>query len=123
MENTVNKINNIASEYIFLEFSIFSYKSGILIIAASEDFSYYHNFEIHFENVFAIIGNVNWKVDTQKDIIKIISTTNEGITLNKKYKIEKGFSIFRFVSEDELINYIVAENISFKNEVVKYNYT
>lgn len=123
MENTINKINITAREYLWLDFSIFSYKDGILIIAASKDFSYYHNFEIHFQNVFAIIGNMNWKMDTQKDIIRIINTTNEAVALNRKYKVEKGYNIFSFITEDGVTNYIVAEDISFKNEVVKYSFT
>lgn len=120
IKESVDKINNKASEFIFLELSIFHFDKDELIIAASEDFSYYHNFEIRFKNVFAIIGNVNWKVDTQESIIQVLENNEDAYRLNMKYSVEIGNTIFQFITEENKLFYIIAESIEFVDKVVKY---
>ena len=92
----------------------------VYTIAASKDFFYHHNFEIQFENVFTIIGNIEWIVNTKETVIDIISENKTAYDLNIQYCVEQGHTIFLLKSEDVIINYIIAENISFKNEVTKY---
>ena len=121
MNNIVKEINEISREYPYLEFKILSFEKGLLIIAASEDFCYYHNFELHFEDVFSIIGNFNWTIDTKIDFLQIITSNNIGRALNKKYKVEIGYNIFSFAAEYEITNYIVAQSILLKNNIVKYS--
>lgn len=120
METTITEINFLSRTYDFLELEILSFNDQTLIVAASKDFSYYHNFEIHFKNVFAIIGNISWRANTKYDILKIMKGTNDAIELNKKFNIEEGFNIFSMITEDSVVNYIIAESILLRNEVVKY---
>ena len=121
MQGVIDDINKTVTKYLFLEFSVVSYNNGELIIGGSEDFCYYHNFEIIFKNVFTINGNLEWKVNAQNMAVEILKESTEAIELNKKYRVEQGYTIFKFTSEENLNIYVIAEDIVFKNEIVKYH--
>ncbi|PUZ22582.1 hypothetical protein DCC81_19275 [Chitinophaga parva] len=118
-ENTITLINQKVKEFTFLNFSIFEYHHNEFVIAISSDFTYYHLFEIRFKNVFSVICNTLWSVDTQKDVIKVLDFT-EAYDLNVKYGVEVGYSIFQLMNEDELKLYIIAEHVEFTEHIVKY---
>lgn len=118
-ENTLTLINQKVKEFTFLDFSIFEYRHNELVIAISTDFTYYHLFEIRFKNVFSVICNTRWSVDTQKDVIKVLDSV-EAYDLNVKYGVEVGYSIFQLMNEDELKLYVIAESVEFNEQVVKY---
>ncbi|PUZ28974.1 hypothetical protein DCC81_05750 [Chitinophaga parva] len=118
-ENTLTLINQKVKEFAFLDFSIFEYRHNELVIAISTDFTYYHLFEIRFKNVFSVICNTLWSVDTQKDVIKVVDST-EAYDLNVQYGVEVGYSIFQLMNEDELELYVIAESVEFRDHVVKY---
>ncbi|SFW81976.1 hypothetical protein [Chitinophaga sancti] len=120
IQDIVDKINSKVIEFPFLELSLLSFRDKELIIAASEDFSYFHNFEMRFKNVFTIIGNIDWKADTNKLLIQVIEGTEEAINLNKKYRVEIGFTVFKLNNEEGDFFYIIAENIELVDKVVKY---
>ena len=120
MNTIVLNINNIARQYLYFELSFWQYHDTNLIIAGSEDFSYFHQLEITFYEVFAIICNSNFKIDTTKDFIFEINDEKEQYELNIKYRVIQGNKIFKLISEDNELFYIIAKDISFTNEVVKY---
>lgn len=54
----------------WLDFSIFSYDRGKLVIAGSDDLSYYHNLEITFIQPTFIDGVTEWSCDISEEFIK-----------------------------------------------------
>ena len=120
MKNIIDEINSVASTFMYLEFAVVSYKAENLIVAGSQDFLYYQNFEIEFENVFSIIGNLRWKANTKKAVLTICGLI-EAHELNRKYRVEQGNTIFKFVDEDNIDIFFIARNIKFRNEVVKFD--
>ncbi|MEQ9994859.1 MULTISPECIES: hypothetical protein [Pectobacterium] len=54
----------------WLDFSIFSYDRGRLVIAGSDDLSYYHNLEIIFIQPTFIDGVTEWSCDVSEDFVR-----------------------------------------------------
>src|SRR6185312_12537251 len=112
MQEVVDKINLIVRNYSYLELSMLSFERSRLIIAGSEDIMYFHNFEIVFDDVFTVACNTDWKIDTGKDFIWLVTDIEEIRTISLAYRVEKGNSIYRLEDEDHCIYYIVAKTIS-----------
>ncbi|MCK7556234.1 hypothetical protein MKQ70_14910 [Chitinophaga sedimenti] len=119
MENIITLINKTAREFVFLDMSIYSYSNNELVIGMSDDLTYYHKFEIKFKNVFAIICNASWSVNTQKEIIKLADSSLAD-EINLKHRVEIGNSVFQLMNEDEVVFYVVAAGLEFREKVVKY---
>lgn len=119
--DVIKQINIEIKKYLHFEFNIFSYSNGKLMLVGSEDIVYYHNMEICFSGVFAIISNFQWRVDCKKEPLSVLNGV-EAVELNKYYKVEVGNSIFKFENEDEINIYIIAESIEFNNNIVKYSF-
>ena len=119
MEKIIDEINAIVSSFDFFEFSINSYKDNLLTLFGSEDFIYYHNIEIIFNDIFTIISNINWRVDTQSKSIDILTGPLK-VELNIKYFVEKGYTIFVLYNEEGIPQYIIAKSIRLVNKVTKY---
>ena len=75
---------------------------------------YFHEIEIEFVNIHTINSNYNFKIDTNKESFFLIENCDETISINKKYGVLKGNSIFKFISEDNQSFYIVSESVLFK---------
>ena len=116
----LDEINLEARKFLFLELSVVSFNGNTLIIAGSQDFTYYHNFEIHFHEPFTFLGNFTWKANTDENIISIIDSTLDAVSLNKKFKIERGNNIFSFATNEGNSFYVAAERIEFNNRLTKY---
>lgn len=112
MEDVLKHINQKSKEFIFLDFTIFKYKKNDLIIAGSDDLTYFHKFEIHFKNLYAVICNASWSVDTKVDVVQIVEGM-EAYNLNVRHKVEAGNIIFQLNNGDGLPFYVIAERIEF----------
>lgn len=120
IQDVVNIINDKLVKFDFFEFSVLSYDKQNIVIAGSDDFMYYHNFEIHFHDVFAYIGNFDWQVNGNASALIEIVSGYEAIDLNTKYYVEIGNIIFKFNSKDGVSIYVIAKSISLNDMVVKY---
>ncbi|GAB2693122.1 hypothetical protein GCM10027037_15700 [Mucilaginibacter koreensis] len=121
MKNKIKEINEIINSSPWMDIYIYKYEKDHLILAASEDFCYYHNLEIHFKNVYAMEINNWFKIDTQRQFLEITELDTEvGGYLVQKFLIEKGHTIFQMISEDDEYFYIVAKDIDYSNQLVKY---
>lgn len=116
----IDKINKRAQEFTYLDLYIYSYSKNTLVLAASTDLYYFHNFEIRFKNVFAVDSNFSWSANTKHEIITILESNDKAQSLNLKYKVEIGNSIFQIITEEGDFFYIIAEDIELIDEVVKY---
>ncbi len=119
VNSIVEEINSIVESHFHFEIDIYSYIDGVLILAGSEDSSYYHTLEIRFKDVFAIIGTFSWHVDKRKKFLSIVDDTVE-LSMNRKYQVTVGNIIFKFTTEDDYDTYIIAEEISMEKKIVKY---
>ena len=120
MKEILKKINETISEYHYLELSFFKLDKNNLIIVGGEDLMYFHEIEIEFVNIHTINSNYNFKIDTNKESFFLIENCDETISINKKYGVLKGNSIFKFISEDNQSFYIVSESVLFRKKIVKY---
>ncbi|MBA0186382.1 hypothetical protein WBW39_19890 [Pectobacterium versatile] len=66
----VQKINMHEWRESWLDFSIFSYDRGRLVIAGSDDLSYYHNLEIIFIQPAFIDGVTEWSCDVSEEFVR-----------------------------------------------------
>ncbi|GAA3953615.1 hypothetical protein GO495_31500 [Chitinophaga oryziterrae] len=113
----IDIINNKVKDLYFFEFSVLSLQKETLLVAGSKDFIYYHNFEIVFNDVYAILGTLNWQIIPGKLCLELISD-EAAKELNMGYWIQQDLSIFKFNCEDTLPTYIVAKTIELKDEIV-----
>ena len=116
---TVNEIDAIIRSNPFFDLYVYSYDTDKLIIAGSQDLTYYHTLEIIFEDVLFVSGKFT-KLSTDKKS-PIISMPENSKFLNIKYEIEQGYNLFRISVEDLKNNFFVAaKSISFNNDTVYY---
>lgn len=89
---TANDIVSLLNERVWtvswLDFYIFSYEKNKLVIAGSDDFSYYHNVEIECYNPIYMKGNFEWTCDTTGELAsvgdakkKLLFMNDDGIAL------------------------------------------
>ncbi|WP_343673117.1 hypothetical protein [Chitinophaga sp.] len=119
-EDVIAVINKRVKEFIFLDASIYKYHDDGLTLALSEDFTYFHNFEIRFRNVFTVISNTSWSLETKNDFIRILENSEESCHLNLKYGVVIGNSIFQLSTDEDKVFYIIAEDIELIDNVVRY---
>lgn len=115
----IKNINEKINQFVFFEFSIYTYENNNLVVVGSEDLCYFHQVEIKFENVHTIILNSSFKIDTKKPFLFLIED-DEAFELNKKYRAVTGNNVFKFINEDLEVFYVIAENISIEEKIVKY---
>lgn len=116
----IENINNYIGRFVFYELSILTFKDGVLVIAGSDDFLYYHNIEIVFTEVSTIICNSMFKLNTELKSINILEDIQEMRDVNLKYRVEIGNIIFKIIDEDACVYYIIAKNIDYNTSVIKY---
>ncbi|MGF7142438.1 hypothetical protein HNQ56_000856 [Anaerotaenia torta] len=100
------------------DFGIINYNGGgMLLLAGSFDFSYYHEIEVIFGGVsFICCPASNFSIDKIR-----IANEKEAVNLNKMYDIDNSGYIVAI--DDELANtayYIVCEEITYNIQTVKY---
>lgn len=88
----------------WLDFSIFSYDRGCLVISASDDLSYYHTMEITLITPTFIHGVTDWSCDVNEDFINYISEKN----------------MLSFFSDNERIFSVIADKILVNFDTVFY---
>jgi hypothetical protein len=122
LNKKVDEINNFLKKEMWFDFEILGYKKNDLTVIGSTDFSYYHNIEIHFKDVFLIHCHSEWKSDTSKSIIEIIQG-NTAKKINIENKIEQGYTLFKLIPEDmyeDSFFYIAARDLEYNTDCVLY---
>ncbi|MCF6404879.1 hypothetical protein L3C95_18410 [Chitinophaga filiformis] len=126
MENNLTEIANqidtiIRHERLWFDFTVFHYDGRKLIIAGSDDLTYYHQLEVIFEDVFFFSGYFDgWKSETQEPVF-ILPDAETALALNIEYEIVEGYHLFIFKTEDYRNDVIIAAgNVSFNTDTVLY---
>ncbi|MBW8686993.1 hypothetical protein [Chitinophaga rhizophila] len=120
MHAIVQEVNRTIKEHRLLDVKLYSYSEDGLVLGLNENLTYSHKFEIRFKNVFAVDCVMAWTIETEKDLIRLIDVSEEAKVINMKYGVIKGNFVFELQGEDDKLFYIIAEEISFAEHVVKY---
>jgi hypothetical protein len=123
LDKKVNEINDFLKKEMWFDFEMLEYKKNILTVVGSTDFSYSHNIEIYFKDVFSIHCNSEWKSDTSKNIIEIVQG-DTAKKINIENKIEQGYTLFKLIPEDmneESFFYIAARDLEYNTDCVLYH--
>lgn len=120
---SVEKIDALIRQNAWFDFQVSSYDGSNLVISGSIDFSYYHELEVTFHNVFFASGYFrDWKSDTTHAVFRT-PEPEEAYQLNFQLEIEEGYDLFIFKVEDSKNNVVIAsESISFNTDTVLYYY-
>ncbi|MBF9238273.1 hypothetical protein I2I05_12785 [Hymenobacter sp. BT683] len=120
---TVEEIDALIRKNAWFDFHVSSYNGSDLVITGSTDFSYYHELEITFHNVFfATCYFKYWKSDTTSPVF-FIPEQEEAYQMNFQLEIEVGFDLFIFKVEDSKTNVtIAAKSVSYNTDTVLYYY-
>jgi hypothetical protein len=119
MIEIINRINFSTKELHFFEFSVLSFKQGILEIAGSKDMTYYRNLKIIFKEVYAIIGTLEWKVIPDEMCIEIVPYENAQ-DLASGYWFHSDLIVFKFNCDDTLPTYVIAKTIELEEQIVAH---
>lgn len=115
-ENIVKKINNLIMSQLWFDFEVIEYTLSKLKVIGSIDPSSSPDIEIIFHDVFCVSLPMEWQTDTQKEVFKI-AENEEAIKLNKRYKVEQGYTPFLFTPEDypkDFYCFIAAKSVNYK---------
>ena len=109
-QNVVDEIRRNYRNNCWIDFEIYLYSNGRLIIVGNSDLSYYHNFEIIINAPSYMSGDTYWTCDPLDDFmkLKIINDDNDANI------------ILEFYSESILQFKIIAANISLNFDTVFY---
>ncbi len=109
-QNVVDEIRRNYRNNCWIDFEIYLYSNGRLIIVGSSDLSYYHNFEIIINAPSYMSGDTYWTCDPLDDFmkLKIINDDNDANI------------ILEFYSESILQFKVIAANISLNFDTVFY---
>ena len=109
-QNVVDEIRRNYRNNCWIDFEIYLYRKGRLIIVGSSDLSYYHNFEIIINAPSYMSGDTYWTCDPLDDFmkLKIINDDNDANI------------ILEFYSESILQFKVIAETISLNFDTVFY---
>ncbi|WP_042290962.1 hypothetical protein [Citrobacter sedlakii] len=109
-KNIIDEIKEHNWKESWLDFSFFLYERNRLIIAGSDDLSYYHNLEVIIDNPSYINGVMDWSCDLNEEFIKSSNYTENNCNM----------SVLEFYSDSELKLKVIAEKISVNFDVVFY---
>lgn len=116
MKEVIDRINDTVKKFPFFDFSIFKFEKDNLILAGSEDLTYYHEVEIEFVCVHTIICNTEFKADTSRNVIELVDDLDEVRALNLKYDVIQGNKVFKLHSEDNVF-YIILRGLSLEKKL------
>lgn len=111
----VDEINSFIMQNLWMDFEVMQYVGNEVIIMGSIDISNPHDIEISFRDVFFISVLMEWKTDTSKKILEIVDG-EQAVNINRKFHVEQGYHIFKFVPEDYDSNFgcfIAAKEINY----------
>ncbi|WP_257188011.1 hypothetical protein [Escherichia coli] len=109
-QNVVDEIRRNYTNNCWIDFEIYLYSNGRLIIVGSSDLSYYHNFEIIINALSYMSGDTYWTCDPLDDFMKLkIINDNNDVNI-----------ILEFYSESILQFKVIAETISLNFDTVFY---
>lgn len=123
VHKTVEEVDTLIRQHLWFDFRVFSYIGSDLIISGSTDFTYYHQLELCFHNVFfASVYFRNWRSDTTKPVF-VIPEHFQSCQLNSQFDIEQKYRLFLFRTEDFKNDVIIAaESFSYNTDTVLYYY-
>ena len=98
-KDIVKKINELITSQLWLDFEVVEYTISKLTIIGSISPSYPADIEITFTDIFCMSLPMMWQTDTQQEVFKI-AENEEARIINKKFKIEYGYTPFLFIPED-----------------------
>ncbi|BED96174.1 hypothetical protein JW972_16140 [Escherichia fergusonii] len=109
-QNVVDEIRRNYRNNCWIDFEIYLYSNGRLIIVGNSDLSYYHNFEIIINAPSYMSSDTYWTCDPLDDFmkLKIINDNNDANI------------ILEFYSESILQFKLIAANISLNFDTVFY---
>ena len=109
-QNVVDQIRRNYRNNGWIDFEIYLYSNGRLIIVGNSDLSYYHNFEIIINAPSYMSSDTYWTCDPLDDFmkLKIINDNNDANI------------ILEFYSETILQFKLIAANISLNFDTVFY---
>lgn len=115
----VEQIDSLIRQQPWFDFHVFHYDGSKLIIAGSTDLDYYHKLEVVFEDVFFVSGHFNlWHSNTKAPVF--VLPENEA-QLIRMFKIEQGYQLFVFKTEEYSNDFVVAaKTVSFNTDTVYY---
>lgn len=97
----------------WLDFSVYLYDKGRLIIVGSTDLSYYHQLEVIVENPSYVSGEMTWSADVQSNFIQ----ANNGLNMAEKSSIKR---LDFYSDNNELAFSVVADKFSVNFDTVFY---
>lgn len=109
-KSIINDIKKHDWKESWLDYSVFLYERGRLVIVGSDDLSYYHNLEITIEMPSYIYGVMDWSCDLDEDFMRISAQDND---LPKSLLLE-------FYSDNELKFKVIGEGVSVNFDTVFY---
>ena len=75
-----------------------------------------YEFIITFSDIFMISSLLTWQTDTSKNFLHLVKG-EEACKINKKFQVEQGYSIFKFLVDDYNENnefIIIAKSIDYQ---------
>ena len=123
MRKAVEEIDAVIRQNAWFDFQVSSYDGSNLVISGSTDFTYYHELEVTFHNVFFASGYFrDWKSDTTQSVFRM-PEQEEAHQMNFQLEIEEGYELFIFEVEDSKNDVIVVvRSISYSMDTVLYYY-
>lgn len=114
-------VNQVMSTMSWCDCEIIPGGYGDLVVAVSEDLSYYHTLEINFHNVDFSAIKQSFSVDPGVGLFKLI-TQEEMMRINKENGVTSGSQLFRLADEDGAMFYVAAERITIGYDTVLHYY-
>jgi hypothetical protein len=112
MKKVIESINSLIQTMVCCDMEIIKYDNNKLLIGGGLSLSYSHTFIIEFDSVFMLSLNSQWTIDTSKKFIEVLSN-EDSFSINQKWGIERGYYLFRILTEDNVIFHIAAKSIMF----------
>lgn len=95
----LDEINNYLSTQLWMDFEFIEYSCTTLRIMGSLDISASPVMELILSDVFFVSAPFNWKTDTSRTVISLVSG-DEARIINVKYRVEMGYYIIKMKPED-----------------------
>lgn len=115
----LDSLNSFIKKKAWLDFELLSLSGGTITIVGSTDFTYFHELEVKFDDVFFMHCNTSWKADTSYDVF-VIPTLEEERKINLENSIEEGCFLIKIITEFKNSFYISAKQINVSFERIHY---
>ena len=115
IKQCVSEINKIVTSELWFDLELNYYRKNLIQLIGSIDLTYGYTLSIDFNEVFFVSMPVDWKTNTQNGFLFLLEG-EELKEISLKFKIEIGFYVFKFMTEDQVCVYISSKEISFINK-------